>query len=1202
MKLRKGARILLWSGGILVAALAALYLLRWPLFGGLIRSKMAELARKELRADLQVEDLGGSLLWSIHARRAVLKPRPGAPFRSAEVERIDVDYGFLGSGEFSITVDGARFVLASKEGPTPPVHETVRDVVSVLRSLRFPGAVSATRVEAVLPDGRSVTLDRGSLDHGGWKVSLQTAGFGTLQGAATLRPDGALTFDGSASDGKVRSAKLELGPGDQCPLRISADVDGHALTWAGTASFSKGRLDRVDGELQVKEGRARTRADFVTGRVEADVDAVLALDEEDFRGDVAVTARAEGPMAGPGEAWTLREGRVRTKNARYRHLVIDEADVTLGSGSLAKVSFEARVRGGEDQVHAKGDFGWNGKPEVDARIDVSAADAAPYLALLKEPLPLKARAVHAEGTLKIREGAPSYDGSLSIGAGEYHGNAWEQARFQGSVGPDAIVAREVVVTNSPFASSMTVSGKLEGETLSLNFSSDRDRGELEGRLHKATGDFEGRVRLEGPMTWLDRGFRIQLPEEFNPLRLEGTLKHEKEDTAVRVDVTGKEGCSITVSATLRKKEDDWIVAVAPGALTLPTRKVTYDAFVFSLTDGKASLDNLKLSCSEPSLAARVSGSATWDQKERKVLFRMQDTVVNGVPIDSLFARVTINAASKEADVNLRWGKEDGDHFHVVGRWGKEIDLSVKLRAGDLKRPLVRHFLPSPELQGSVAADAHVTGSAQEPQVSGTISLMKISTAGLPPITLVIPLQSAKNGLRFWAVEEKTPYGSLTIDGTVPLPGSEAPLDLSLQLLADDLSPFLDRLTPQARLWIPRGGLAVNVGLRGPASKPVLTGRAEFSALRWKPPPPLAEAENIRVSARLDADGIAFDMVDGLLGQGPFWASGRWDAFRPGTPLFLWITGRDALAVSDPLARLRVKPDVTLTWTQGDYVRLSGRVEIPLAIYHREFAAATPGGTRVVTRQVTPPRLRLIPGESGGFLIPGIEGLEGLELDLRFVTTGEFRIENSVAGVLLHAEGQLGGTAAEPSLSGVIRSLPRHGEVKLAPGNFLRIDFAEAVLPEELGRVPTVRFEGSVGVGEGTIQVRVEGPLDNPALTLKSDPPQPQKDLLGKLAFGLGTGSFSGETGVATLAVYIYSQAQDDWPTADRKEGILDRFRPQVVAPYDQTRRKPWELPPQGTLRSTALRTEYVLNTYFSIIAETNREGDVGGDLKLRIRF
>src|SRR5689334_17473487 len=128
MKLRKGARLLLRIGGILVAALAAIYLLRWPLFGGLVRSKMADAAAKELQADLEVGDLGGSLLWSIHARRAVLKPRPGAPFRSAEVDRVDVEYGFLGSGEPSITVEGARFVLAAKEGPAPPIHQTVRDV------------------------------------------------------------------------------------------------------------------------------------------------------------------------------------------------------------------------------------------------------------------------------------------------------------------------------------------------------------------------------------------------------------------------------------------------------------------------------------------------------------------------------------------------------------------------------------------------------------------------------------------------------------------------------------------------------------------------------------------------------------------------------------------------------------------------------------------------------------------------------------------------------------------------------------------------------------------------------------------------------------------------------------------------------------------------------------------------------------------
>jgi len=47
---------------------------------------------------------------------------------------------------------------------------------------------------------------------------------------------------------------------------------------------------------------------------------------------------------------------------------------------------------------------------------------------------------------------------------------------------------------------------------------------------------------------------------------------------------------------------------------------------------------------------------------------------------------------------------------------------------------------------------------------------------------------------------------------------------------------------------------------------------------------------------------------------------------------------------------------------------------------------------------------------------------------------------------------------------------------------------------------------------------------------------------------------------------------------------------------------PWELPTRGTARGTAVRTEYLLNEYFSIVAESDREANLSGDLKLRIRF
>jgi len=1205
MKLPKGVRIVLWTAGSVAAGLTLLYLLRWPLAGGVVRSKAGDLAAQQLKADLEFGELGGSLFYGIHARRVTLKPRPGSPIRSAEIQDLAVEYGFLGSGEPTIRVDGARIALAAKEGPTPPIHETVRDVVSILRSLRFPGSVSAQKIELVLADGRTVRLDRGSLDHGTWSASLRLEELGTVEAKGTLAPDGSLDIDVAATAGPIRAAKLTMGKGaDQCPLRIATELveppalRNHPLTWEGTAFFDRDRISRIDGELTVKEGRARTRVDLVAGRVDADVDAVIAVDQE-LKADLAITARAEGPLAGPKEAWSVREGRVKTKNAKIRSIAIDELDVALGAGSLAQITFKGSAKSGEDQVTADGVFRWPGKdPEVEAKVEAVARDAAPYLALIPDPPKLKCREIRVEGQVLLKEGAVSYDGRFSAGEGEFDRIGWKRVAFAGALNKDRIQAREIVAEGTPYAPKIVCSGELAGENLSLKFSADKDQGEIGGRYRK-NGDFEGRLRLEGPLAWLDPAFNVRLPEKILPIKAEGKVSREKDEASGLLEISGAAGFSMSLSAKVRREEDDWFAAISPGAIKLPERTISYEAFVFALSKGRASLENLKLSCTEPKLSTQLSGVGEWDGKQTRISFRMVDTVVGDRPIDNLIARVTVDRATDVKDLDLRWGKNDGDHLTVTGTWGSRLDLKVELHAGDLKRPLIKEILRA-DLEGSVALDVTVTGTPEEPQAIGTLNLSKISTAGLPTLSLVIPIKSSKEALRLWAVADQTPYGSVTIEGSIPLK-ADVPVDLSVKILTDDFSPLLERMTKQARVWIPRGGLAAEAWLRGPASKLELGGRAEFVAMRWKPPPPLAEATDLRIVAQLDRDGIAFEMVDGLLGNGPFWCRGRFDAFLPNHPLQLWVTAWDALVVDDPLARLRIKPDVMLTWSKGNAVRLTGRVEIPLAIYHREFTASTPGARAV--RAVAAPRLRLIPGETGGYIIPGIEGLEGLEIELSFSTTGECRIENSAIGVLFHAEGQFTGTAAEPALSGVARSRENRGEVKLAPGNFLRIESMEVALPEEAGRTPSVRFQGRIGAGEGAIQVFVDGPLDNPTLVLKSDPPMPQKDLLARLAFGTGSGSMSREAGVAAVAIYIYGQAKEDWPSADRKEGFFDKFRPTVV-PGETTlqRRVPWELPPAGTMRSTSLRTEYVYNSFVSIVAETNREGDVAGDLKLRIRF
>src|SRR6185295_1681945 len=172
--------------------------------------------------------------------------------------------------------------------------------------------------------------------------------------------------------------------------------------------------------------------------------------------------------------------------------------------------------------------------------------------------------------------------------------------------------REIVAEGTPYAPKIVASGKLQGENLSLKFSADRDRGELGGRYQK-NGDFEGRLRLEGPIAWLDPAFKIRLPEKILPLKAEGKVSRVKDDATAMLEITGAAGFAMSLSAKVRKEEENWFVAVSPGAIKLPARTICYDAFAFALKPGRASLENLKIACTDTALSARISGVGEWDE-------------------------------------------------------------------------------------------------------------------------------------------------------------------------------------------------------------------------------------------------------------------------------------------------------------------------------------------------------------------------------------------------------------------------------------------------------------------------------------------------------------------------------------------------------------------------------------------------------------
>ncbi|MFN3486249.1 MAG: translocation/assembly module TamB domain-containing protein, partial [Planctomycetota bacterium] len=151
-----------------------------------------------------------------------------------------------------------------------------------------------------------------------------------------------------------------------------------------------------------------------------------------------------------------------------------------------------------------------------------------------------------------------------------------------------------------------------------------------------------------------------------------------------------------------------------------------------------------------------------------------------------------------------------------------------------------------------------------------------------------------------------------------------------------------------------------------------------------------------------------------------------------------------------------------------------------------------------------------------------------------------RLEASdLSGILERVPGEVRlrvrGTAAEPAVTGTVRA--RSGEVKLATGVFLRIRSGQLEFPAEPGALPRVRFEGEAGSGTASVLVIVDGPLQDPELFLRSEPPRPQQDLLAFLAFGHFPGEVSGGGALGTLALRLYQEQVGARPSAEPRTGL-----------------------------------------------------------------
>ena len=435
-------------------------------------------------------------------------------------------------------------------------------------------------------------------------------------------------------------------------------------------------------------------------------------------------------------------------------------------------------------------------------------------------------------------------------------------------------------------------------------------------------------------------------------------------------------------------------------------------------------------------------------------------------------------------------------------WVGEDACVLSLDVEDMPLQILR-LAGGPDLSGMVNGTIQLAGSSQQPEGKGEVRLREVTLPrfeDLPPVQIAATAALSLGRLWGLASVQGRGAGTLEVEAELPLSLSLRPFRCSLPgsggvqgrlggevdtaLVGALLAPDDQRL---------EGSLGLRLGVTGTLSTPRISGEAHLRKGTY---------ENVRTGTILrDVDlvlsakppRVSLERAQATDGAGGTVTGRGWLDLLPeeGFPYSMEVNLREATMVRHDYVtatvggRLSLSGSMKRALLQGELVVAPAEVRIPdrlpLDIPNLEIieiggpprqAPAGPETGRVTTFR---PTLEVDLASPGRIFIRG----RGLESEWR----GALRIR---------------GSAEEPMITGSL-SLVR-GRFDFLGKEFTltrgQIGFDGAVPP-----VPTLDMEAEARAPKLIARLHLLGPFSSPTITLTSEPPLPQEEILSQLLFG-----------------------------------------------------------------------------------------------------
>ena len=442
-----------------------------------------------------------------------------------------------------------------------------------------------------------------------------------------------------------------------------------------------------------------------------------------------------------------------------------------------------------------------------------------------------------------------------------------------------------------------------------------------------------------------------------------------------------------------------------------------------------------------------------------------------------------------------------------------VDATVDIVRLPLK--LVRLFVPSMSVDGTLAGRVRVTGPAAAPeaQISMTadrLSLQDTTAANLPKLAVHADGQAKGGRLTMKANITGLPGQPFVLDATMPVTFSAAPFAFDLPDNkpvkaslngATDLA-LLSSIVPigEARL---AGRADIAISVEGTLAAPRASGTVTLADGRY---------ENLltgtlvdKIALKLAADGSTvriqdLSATDG--GSGKLSGSGRVALSPEGAgqaDARLRLDSFTTLRLDE--AQATVSGDLTLDGTPAAW-NLGGKLEVDRA--ELKIPDKLPG--RVVDLKVT---FVNGGGPTSDTIAPGGKTPEEKPVEINLDIGVEAPARVFVRGRGLDSEWRgnlkITGTATAPQVNGTL---------SVVRGTFDQLGKSFKLTRGTLSFYgtnvdnPDIDFQAETSAPEITAQINVTGTVQQPDITLTSTPPYPQDEILSRVLFGKGSGQLT----------------------------------------------------------------------------------------------